>query len=361
MARTMIALGLMSGTSFDGIDAALIETDGETVLSTGASLARPYDEPFRARLRAVLRAETRTAAIDTLERDITDRHADVVVALLEQAGLSAGDVDIVGFHGQTINHRPDLGWTWQLGLGGRLAKRVGIDVVYDLRGADVAAGGQGAPLAPVYHRALAGAQVMPLVVLNLGGVANITFLENSDADPVAFDTGPASALLDDWVAGHGAGAFDEDGRISGAGKVDRSALAALLDHPYFAQPYPKSLDRDAFDPAPVKGLGLADGAATLAAFTVESVACGIELLPKPPVKVLVTGGGRRNPTFMSGLGLRLGVPVEPVEKAGWDGDVLEAQAFAFMAVRSRLGLPISFPGTTGVARPLTGGRFAPKS
>lgn len=360
MARTMMALGLMSGTSFDGIDAALIETDGESVLSTGASLTHPYDEAFRARLRAVLRAETRTAAIDTLERDLTDRHADVVQSLLSAEGLSAADIDIVGFHGQTINHRPDLGWTWQLGLGGRLAKRVGIDVVYDLRSADVAAGGQGAPLAPVYHRALAGRQAMPLVVLNLGGVANITFLEGADSDPVAFDTGPASALLDDWISRHGAGAFDEDGRISLAGRVDRAALVALMDNPYFARPYPKSLDRDDFDPAPVAGLKLEDGAATLAAFTVESVARGVEMLPTAPVRLLVTGGGRHNPSFMNGLARRLGVPTAPVEEAGWDGDVLEAQAFAFMAVRSRLGLPISFPGTTGVPQPMTGGRFAPR-
>lgn len=361
MARTMIALGLMSGTSFDGIDAALIETDGEAVVSMGERLAQPYDEAFRARLRAVLRAETRTATIDTLERDLTDRHADVVQALLAKAGMAPGDVDLIGFHGQTINHRPDLGWTWQLGLGGRLAKAVGIDVVYDLRSADVAAGGQGAPLAPVYHRALAGDLGMPLVVLNLGGVANITFLENPGADPVAFDTGPASALLDDWISQHGAGAFDEDGRVSAAGRVDRAALVALLDNPYFSRPYPKSLDRDDFDPAPVSGLSLEDGAATLAAFTVESVARGVEMLPTLPLRILVTGGGRHNPSFMNGLVRRVGVPVDPVEQAGWDGDVLEAQAFAFMAVRSRMGLPISFPGTTGVSRPLTGGRFARKS
>lgn len=352
------AIGLMSGTSLDGIDAALIETDGEALLTSGPVLTVPYDPAFRARLKSVLGAETRNAGIEALERDLTDRHVDAVDAMLGRAGLAPGDIDLVGFHGQTINHRPDLGWTWQLGLGERLAGAVGIDTVFDLRGADVAAGGQGAPLAPVYHRALSRDEPMPLAVLNLGGVANVTLLRASDADPIAFDTGPASAMLDDWIARHGADSMDRDGGVSRAGTVNTTALASLLAHPYFAASYPKSLDRDAFDPSPIAGLGLEDGAATLAAFTIESVALGFEALDVRPGRVLVTGGGRRNPTFMTGLGARLGVPVSPVETAGWDGDALEAQAFAFLAVRSVLGLPITFPGTTGVATPMTGGRLA---
>ncbi|MDF1751052.1 MAG: anhydro-N-acetylmuramic acid kinase, partial [Alphaproteobacteria bacterium] len=339
MAKISRAIGLMSGTSLDGIDAALIETDGDTVQTFGPHLTLPYEPGFRSRLRAVLGAVERNAAIDILERELTDLHAVAVNKLLEIAGMPAESVDLVGFHGQTINHRVDLGWTWQLGLGGRLAKAVGINTVYDFRRADVAAGGQGAPLAPVYHRALAKSLVMPVAILNLGGVGNITFLESSEKDPVAFDTGPASALLDDWISQQGAGSMDQDGRISGSGAVNKDALDLLMANPYFDQPYPKSLDRNAFDPAPVAGLSLEDGAATLAAFTVESVARGIELLPVQPVRILVAGGGRHNPTFMTGMAKGLALSVEPVEAVGWNGDALEAQAFAYMAVRSSLGLP----------------------
>lgn len=358
MKRSYRALGLMSGTSLDGIDAALIETDGESIARLGETLTLEYDPGFRTRLRAVLGATQGSAEIEALERDLTDQHAAAVTALLDKAGLTATEVDLIGFHGQTINHIPDKHWTWQLGLGDRLAAAVGIDTVFDLRSADVAAGGQGAPFAPVYHRALARALEMPLAVLNLGGVGNVTWLAAPDADPIAFDTGPASALLDDWIARSGQDSMDRDGAISAAGQVDRAVLARLLDNPYFAAAYPKSLDRNAFDPAPVQALTLQDGAATLAQFTIETVALGIEMLPGQPARILVTGGGRRNPTLMHGMAKRLGVPVDSVEAVGWDGDALEAQAFAFMAVRNRLNLPISFPGTTGIAQPMTGGRFA---
>jgi anhydro-N-acetylmuramic acid kinase len=361
MARPLCAIGLMSGTSLDGIDAALIETDGVSVSAFGPSLTQAYDPAFRDRLRRALRAEAWTDPLRALEADLTRLHGDAVRDLLKQAGLEANAVDVVGFHGQTINHRPDLGWTWQLGDGPALAAQTDIATVYDLRGADVAAGGQGAPLAPVYHRALARDLGFPLAVLNLGGVANITLLREPDADPIAFDTGPASALLDDWVTRHGAGGCDLDGSISAAGRIDEIALGELLDDPYFARPYPKSLDRQAFDPVPVEALGLEDGAATLAAFTVETVARGLELTGIVPARMIVTGGGRRNPTLMHGLARRCGLPVAPVEDVGWDGDVLEAQAFAFMAVRCLAGLPISFPETTGAPAPMTGGRVAQPS
>lgn len=358
MTKTWRAIGLMSGTSLDGIDAALIETDGVRVSAFGPTATTPYAPELRSRIKTVLRAEARTDAITALERDLTDANAAAVHAFLSDAGIAADTVDVIGYHGQTINHRPDLGWTWQLGDGPRLAGAAGIDCVHDLRGADVAAGGQGAPLAPVYHRALSADLDMPVCVLNLGGVANVTFLEAADADPVAFDTGPASAMLDDWISEHDAGDCDRDGAISIAGTVDDAALARMLDHPYFTAPYPKSLDRNDFDAGPVAGLSLEDGAATLARFTIDTVAMGIGLLPARPNRVLVTGGGRHNPTLMRGLARKLGIQVDAVEDVGWNGDALEAQAFAFMAVRSRLGLPISFPGTTGAPRAMTGGRFA---
>lgn len=361
MTKRWRAIGLMSGTSLDGIDVALIETDGERVTAFGPALTQPYPSALRRRASAVLRAEERSEEIDDLERDLTDANAAAVDAFLCERDIDRETVDLIGYHGQTINHRPDLGWTWQLGDGERLARETGIDCVFDLRGADVGSGGQGAPLAPVYHRALSSDIDMPVCVLNMGGVANVTFLAAPDAEPIAFDTGPASAMLDDWIAAKDAGDCDQDGQISSRGTVDRAALAALMDHPYFTAPYPKSLDRNDFDAGPVQDLSLEDGAATLAAFTIETVAAGISVLPNPPLRVLVTGGGRHNPTLMNGLSDRLGIPVEPVEAVGWNGDQLEAQAFAFMAVRSRLGFSISFPGTTGVASAMTGGRFAAAS
>lgn len=357
MSEIFRAIGLMSGTSLDGMDAAMIRTDGQGLVEAEGEISVSYDLAFRARLKAVLLAEERTEEIDALERELTDRHADLVLQLLEKTGRDRSEVDLIGFHGQTINHRPDLGWSWQLGLGDRLAAATGIDCVYDLRGADVAAGGQGAPMAPVYHRALAGALKEAVIVLNMGGVSNITYLANG-ADPIAFDTGPANALLDDWMVRHAGKPYDEGGAVSASGTVDETALSRLMDNAYFDAPYPKSLDREAFDPSVVDGLSVENGAATLAAFTVESVAKGVELLPGKAQRILVTGGGRRNPTLMLGLVNRLGLPVEPVETVGWNGDMLEAQAFAYMAVRSRLGLPISFPTTTGAPQPLTGGRYA---
>jgi len=358
MMRIWRAIGLMSGTSLDGIDVALIETDGERVTAFGPASTSPYGGVLRQRIADVLRAEERTEEITSLERDLTDANADAVDAFLRENGIEHGSVDLIGYHGQTINHRPDLGWTWQLGDGARLAEKTGIACVFDLRGADVAAGGQGAPLAPVYHRALSSEIEMPVCVLNLGGVANVTYLPSPESGPIAFDTGPASAMLDDWISGRGAGDCDLDGSISARGTVDQAVLSVMMDNPYFSAPYPKSLDRNDFDSGPIGELSLADGAATLAAFTVESVSVGIELLPANPVQVLVTGGGRHNPTLIKGLERRLGLPVRSVESVGWNGDQLEAQAFAFMAVRSRLDLPISFPGTTGVSLAMSGGRFA---
>jgi len=353
----LTTIGLMSGTSLDGIDAALIRTDGRERVETGAFLTVPYPDDLRARLRGCLGGERPAAEIQAVERDITDLHAEVVSTLLAEAGLAAAAVDLIGFHGHTILHAPDQRRTWQIGDGARLAALTGIAVVEDFRGADVAAGGQGAPLVPLYHRALAAGLEKPLALLNIGGVANVTWLGAGGDDVLAFDTGPGNALIDDWVLRHTGRRYDENGELAAAGRVDQAVLAALLDHPYFRRPAPKSLDRDAFDPAPVAGLSLADGAATLAAFTAGAIAAALPLLPEPPLRWLVTGGGRLNGTLMAMLAARLGVPVAAVEEQGWSGDALEAQAFAYLAVRSRRGLPLTLPTTTGVSRPLGGGRF----
>lgn len=353
--QPMLALGLMSGTSCDGVDAALLTTDGLSYVVFGPASSHAYPEDFRRRLRAVLGGKGEVAAV---AEELTRRHADAVGDLLRKAGIAPAQVGVLGFHGQTVLHEPEKGRTWQIGDGRLLARLTGIDTVSDFRSADVAAGGQGAPFVPLYHQALAAAlPERPLAVLNLGGVGNVTWIGAGPADLIAFDTGPANAMVDDWALRHTGRPVDEDGRLAQSGRVEKAALAAFMRHPFFDRPAPKSLDRDAFDAAPVAGLSPADGAATLVAFTAAAVARGRDILPAPPRRWLVTGGGRRNPAVMAALTEALGQKVEPVEHAGWDGDVLEAQAFAYLAVRSLSGLPLSLPSTTGVARPTCGGRL----
>ncbi|MBM3487270.1 MAG: anhydro-N-acetylmuramic acid kinase [Alphaproteobacteria bacterium] len=352
----MRAVGLMSGTSMDGIDAALIETDGVAVARTGVHRTTPYDPAFRARLAAILGEGADADAVAAVEAELTRRHAEAVAGLLAAAGLAAAGIDLVGFHGHTIFHRPRTRTTRQIGDSAALARATGIDVIGDFRLADVAAGGEGAPFVPLYHAALAATLARPLAVLNLGGVGNLTWI-GADGRILAFDTGPANALLDDWTLRHTGRPYDEGGRLAAAGTVDPARLAALTAHAYFARRPPKSLDRTDFGLDAVAGLGAADGAATLAAFTVQCVAAARAHLPAPARRWLVTGGGRLNPVLVQGLRDALGVAVDPVEAEGWDGDALEAEAFAFLAVRSRLGLPLSLPETTGVPRPMPGGRL----
>jgi anhydro-N-acetylmuramic acid kinase len=353
---TVLALGLMSGTSCDGVDAALIETDGEQRIGCGRWLTRPYEPAFGQRLRATLGGKGAVAAV---ERELTEIHAEAVRALLAADGIAPQSVTVVGFHGQTILHEPHRRRTWQIGDGALLARLTGIDVVNDFRSRDVAEGGQGAPFVPLYHAALAAGLPRPLAVLNIGGVANVTWIgeHGTAGELLAFDTGPGNALLDDWALRHTGRPVDSGGSLARAGRVNGPALAALLANPYFDLPAPKSLDRDAFDPAPLAGLSAADGAATLVAFTAASIARSAELFPRPVQRWLVTGGGRHNPALMAALGERLAAPVAPVEDVGWQGDALEAQAFAYLAVRSLRGLPLSVPGTTGVPRPMTGGQL----
>jgi anhydro-N-acetylmuramic acid kinase len=357
MAAPMRVIGLMSGTSMDGIDAAVLETDGETVGWAGPSRTFPYPPSLRARLdKAVRSPERSTDDLAALPRDLTDAHATAVRKLVGILPPDRRVIDLVGFHGHTLFHRPAERRTCQLGDGQRLADALGVDVVHDFRSADVAAGGQGAPLAPVYHHALAAGLATPLAILNLGGVGNLTWI--GDGAPIAFDTGPGNALIDDWVRARTDALCDVDGELAAVGRIDDARLAILLAHPYFDQAPPKSLDRLDFTLAPVDSLGLEDGAATLAAFTARAVARALAHLPAPPARWLVTGGGRRNSTLMRMLAEVLHVTVESIEAVGADGDALEAQAFAFMAVRSVRGLPISFPTTTGVPEPLCGGRLA---
>lgn len=366
MGKTMRAIGLMSGTSMDGIDVALIETDGENHVERQGCSTVPYDAQFRSDLAAALaeaRGLTDRAArpgcLAAVEQALTRRHADAVIQFLART-QGAADAEVVGFHGQTVLHAPERRLTVQIGDGAALARQIGRDVVYDLRAADVAAGGQGAPLAPVYHRALAARlPERPVAVVNVGGVGNVTWI-GGDGSLIAFDTGPGNALIDDWMHRHTGRAVDTDGQVAASGKVDEAALTALLTHDYFGGVPPKSLDRNAFSLAPVQHLSPADGAATLAAFTAASIARAREHFPEEPRLWVISGGGRRNRTVMGMIAAHVQSAVAPAEAAGFDGDAVEAEAWAYMAVRSLKGLPITFPGTTGVSTPLTGGVLARK-
>jgi anhydro-N-acetylmuramic acid kinase len=357
----ILAVGAISGTSMDGIDVALVETDGEGVARPGAGATYPYPPDLRAQLQAVIADPARAEhdPLDEIEAAVTDAHCDAVLRLLAENGVDPQRVALAGLHGQTVFHRPERRFTRQLLDGARAARRLGIDVVNRFRHADVAAGGEGAPLVPLYHQALAQGLERPLMVLNWGGVGNVTFL--GEGDPVAFDTGPANALIDDWVSRRLGRAYDADGAVAAAGRADAAMGAALMDNPFFDRPAPKSLDRNDFHRRAriVERLGVEDGAATLAAFTVEATAAALRHVPAAPARWLVTGGGRLNATLMRRLGERLGVTVEPVEAVGWDGDYLEAQCFAYLAARSRRGLPLSLPSTTGVPAPATGGDVHP--
>jgi anhydro-N-acetylmuramic acid kinase len=363
----MQAIGLMSGTSLDGVDIAAVSTDGERITALGPRGYRPYAEPERALLRQALSEATalddraaRPGALARAEELVTAAHGEAVVRFLEEHHLRP---DIIGFHGQTVLHRPERRLTVQIGAGETLARLTGIPVAYDFRAADVAAGGQGAPLVPVFHRALAAGleRPRPLMVLNIGGVANVTWLGAESDDPVACDTGPGNALIDDFMRARSGTAFDESGETAARGAVDEAWLARALADPFFATAPPKSLDRNAFAAhvETLDELSLEDGAATLAAFTAASVVRIVAHLPRPPRSVIVAGGGARNRTLMHMLSERLApATVEAAEAVGWSADALEAQAFAFLAARHVRGLPITFPGTTGVARAMTGGVMA---
>jgi anhydro-N-acetylmuramic acid kinase len=361
MASVLKAIGLMSGTSMDGIDAAVLDTDGEAISTFGPTHFEPYGDEMRTKLRAgMARAATLPAAgplpsdLADLQRELTQAHATAVAALLKRHGLRASAVDVIGFHGQALVHRPDHRMTMQIGSGPLLAATTSIDVVSDFRSADVRAGGQGAPLVPIYHAALASDRA-PVAVVNIGGVANVTFV-GRDGLLIAFDTGPGNAPIDDWALRHTGKPVDFGGHLAAKGRVHESVVAHLLQHEFFSRPGPKSLDRMQFSLDIVGNLSPADGAATLTAFTARTIARARDQFPEPPREWIVCGGGRHNPLLMNELRAALDFTgVLTAEAAMWRGDFIEAEAFAYLAVRSLRGLPISFPATTGVARPTTGG------
>lgn len=357
------AIGLMSGSSHDGVDAALIKTDGYHYIEPIMSVTTPYVRDLREKISNILNLHQGSSAEDLqrvkeVEDIITRAHNATIYELLAKSGVAENKIDFIGFHGHTIHHDPDQGITCQIGNAQMMADEFGIPVIADFRTADVKAGGQGAPLAPVYHHARAGDLEKPLGIVNLGGVANLTYLGTA-GEIIAFDSGPANALIDDWVYQHTGENFDKGGEYAKQGRVNGELLAKWLDHPYFKKDHKKSLDRNDFDfaldDAKAASLSLEDGAATLTAFTVDSVVKALNIFPASPTRWLISGGGRHNEFMMYALMRKLDVPVEPVEAVGWNGDAVEAECFGYLAVRRFMGEPISFPTTTGVPSPMTGG------
>ncbi|MFN8972141.1 MAG: anhydro-N-acetylmuramic acid kinase [Alphaproteobacteria bacterium] len=402
-------IGLMSGTSMDGVDAALLYTDGEHIAHPGASLTLPYDEELRRSTLALMKGAGDKAAI---AHALTLRHYEAVEALIQQSGVPRAEIKLIGFHGQTIRHAPHEGITEQIGDAAWLAAKTGIPVVADFRSNDVRHGGQGAPLVPLYHAVHAETLPKPVMVVNIGGVANVTWIGAGQRHILAFDCGPGNALIDDWMRRHTGAAHDEGGAAAARGRVDNARVADFLRDGFFARPAPKSLDRHHFSLDLVAGLSLEDGAATLTAMTAAAIAASVEQVPAPPVQWLITGGGRHNATLMrmleevvasggwqvaGGKRKKFGLAgagftnpdshpqqggsrseqlphhlplvtchlpptnILPVESVGWNGDALEAEAFAYLAVRSVKGLPLTLASTTGVSRPVSGGVFYPAS
>ena len=366
------AIGLMSGTSMDGIDLAILSTDGAGRVDRGPSGFVAYDAAFRARLAGALetakiirRRDERPGDLAAIEEEITRRHASAVRAFLGREARGWAPPELIGFHGQTVLHRPDQALTVQLGDGALLARETGLPVVYDMRANDMEHGGQGAPLVPAYHAALAASlpeelRRFPVAFVNIGGISNITFVPES-GDPVAFDTGPGNTLIDQWVQAAGGIPFDAGGMVASEGSVVRSVVDCYLAHPFFARRGPKSLDRNDFTLAGAQGLELADGARTLAAVSAEAILKAVEHLPEPPRLWILCGGGRRNPHIvgdMKALALSHDAGVILAEEAGFDGDAMEAEAWAYLAVRALRGLPLTFPTTTGCREPVSGGSLA---
>ncbi len=351
MKEIYTVIGLMSGTSMDGVDAAIIKTDGKNIIENANQFAHiSYDNEIKKSIKNVILYKNIKEIVE-VENRITKIHADAVEKLLHIANLSSENIDIIGFHGHTIDHRPDEGVTHQIGDGKMLAVMTGINVVNDFRGADVRAGGQGAPLVPLYHNAVLSGENKPVAILNIGGVANITYIGNCEQDIIAFDTGAGNALIDDWVFKHTGEPYDKNGKIAAKGVVDKSILDELLSHEYFDKKPPKSLDRNDFSSDLMKHLSLENGATTLTCFTVKAIKMATEFLPSQPCKLYVTGGGRYNNMIMKLLSHEFSYPVYPIDKLGLNGDMIEAEAFAYLAVRSVKHLPITLANITGAKVP----------
>lgn len=353
------ALGLMSGTSMDGVDGAMMMTDGKGIHAFGDRHFRPYSKAEQGVIAAAmgLWPDDDPVVLAAAQKVIHDAHLEVIKHF--------PDTQIVGFHGQTLAHDPDGGRTHQLGDGALLAKQAGLRVVWDFRSADMKAGGQGAPLAPFFHHACARQMGMerPVAFVNLGGVGNVTLVDGSKYSPeradalTAFDTGPANAPINDLMSARLGVAYDEDGATAAKGVVHTDVLETVFQNEYFSKKPPKSLDRNSFSelPALVENLSTEDAAATLTALAASCVYAAQMHFPRDPFRWFICGGGRKNASLMNALRQRLGDKVEACEVIGLDGDMLEAQAFGYLAARVFYGLPTSSPTTTGCKEPVCGG------
>lgn len=368
--KILTSIGLMSGTSLDGVDVALLKTDGQDYVEPGPVLHYPYSRDVKIWVQRAIRAalEGRDGAeeIGKATSEVTSAHIRAVQKLMEKNYLSREEIDVVGFHGQTILHRPpvdtaSVGRTWQIGAGQMIADELRLDVVDQFRQADMANGGEGAPLAPVYHAMLVRAMKPghSVCVLNLGGVANITWVPSTGAEKrmVAFDCGPGNGLIDEWVLQQAGTPMDKDGALAAAGTPHEETVRLMALASYLRKKPPKSLDRYDFKMTAMNKMTLEDGAATLTAFSAACVEKSVSLLPEAPGEWIVVGGGRHNPVLMRELQARLAAPVRPAEAIGWRGDDLEAECFAYLAVRALKKLPLSFPLTTSVPHPLSGGSY----
>jgi anhydro-N-acetylmuramic acid kinase len=355
-------VGMMSGTSLDGIDVAAIRTDGVCVFEIGPGLCVPYPEAFKQEIRSILGSTEPSPKISKIEETVTWMHADAFEKFLEKFNFERGSIDLIGFHGHAIMHHPPSRFpgqarTWQIGDGALLARLTGIPVIANMRAEDVRAGGEGAPLIPFYHQALATDLEKPLAILNIGGISNVTWL-GAQGEVLAFDMGPGNGLINDWMGKYARKDFDENGASAAQGKVHKERIEEFLKDPFFSRKPPKSLDRLDFSISLVEGLSLEDGAATLTEMTAAAVVEGASFFPERPIRWLLTGGGCHNGTLVRHLKEDLSPAiVEKVEDFGWSGDFLEAQAWGFLAVRSLKKLPLSLPTTTGVPYPVTGGEF----
>lgn len=348
-----VAVGLMSGTSGDGVDAALLDTDGENKIGFLGGLTLPYDEDLRGRLLETSQHDVPLSEVLRIEKEISEHHVEAVQRLLAEHPKLAKKVEVIGFHGHTVRHSASDGITMQIGNPWILSRDLKLPVVSDFRRCDIAGGGQGAPLVGMFHRALFSGEPRPTVVLNLGGVANVTWLGEND-EIISGDTGPGCGLIDEWAQTMADLPHDRDGHLALAGKVDWETVEQALDSPFFGLPLPKSADRFDFDHVDVSPLSVENGAATLCAVTAEAVFRAVKKLPAMPKKTWVTGGGVHHPFLMKLLGERLG-ELQNVSKFGLNPDTLEAECFAWLAVRHQRGLPLTIPETTGCAKPLSGG------
>jgi anhydro-N-acetylmuramic acid kinase len=357
MSKILTAMGMMSGTSLDGVDVAIIKTDGKQIKDFGPNITYPYSLEFKAKLQDCINHKKNILEV---EKELTMLHYEAAKRLLDANEMGFPDIDIIGFHGQTIEHRPEQGLTWQIGNASLLAYLSRVNVVSDFRRKVVAAGGQGAPLVPIFHHAITRRIKKPIAIVNIGGVANVTWIGKSEENLVAFDTGPGNALIDDWVKQRLGQTFDKDGSVASEGKPCLGIVGNYLKDEFFLMEPPKSLDRNYFALDKVRGLSTEDGAATLSYFTAKTIAMAKEHFPEDPKRWFIAGGGRLNKYIVKQLKSLIGPNVFPIETLGFNGDALEAQAFAYLAVRSAKGYHIAYTNTCGVkSRPHSGGVFCP--